>query len=152
MVWLVEDAQAAKPPVQRMVDRVSAVFVPIVVAIALLTLAAWWLAGAGVEPALVNAVAVLVIACPCALGLGTPAVLMVGTAAAARHGILIRNPAALESARTIRTVVLDKTGTLTEGRPALEHVRIKRLRLTEQMLAKTTIRAGLVLLSAPNPL
>ena len=123
MVRLVEDAQAAKPPVQRLVDRVSAVFVPVVVAIALLTFAAWWLAGAGVQPALVNAVAVLVIACPCALGLATPAAIMVGTGAAARHGILIRDPAALEGARAIRTVVFDKTGTLTEGRPALVALR-----------------------------
>ncbi len=119
MVRLVEDAQAAKPPVQRLVDRVSAVFVPVVVAIAILTFAGWWLAGAGVEAALVNAVAVLVIACPCALGLATPAAIMVGTGSAARHGILIRDPAALEQAHAIRTVVFDKTGTLTEGRPAL---------------------------------
>jgi len=119
MVRLVEDAQAAKPPVQRLVDRVSAVFVPVVVGIAVLTFAGWWLAGAAVEPALVNAVAVLVIACPCALGLATPAAIMVGTGAAARHGILIRDPAALEGARAVRTVVFDKTGTLTEGRPTL---------------------------------
>ncbi len=123
MVRLVEDAQAAKPPVQRLVDRVSAVFVPVVVAVALLTFAAWWLSGAGVQPALVNAIAVLVIACPCALGLATPAAIMVGTGAAARHGILIRDPAALEGARAIRTVVFDKTGTLTEGRPALVALR-----------------------------
>ena len=119
MVRLVEDAQAAKPPVQRLVDRVSAVFVPVVVGIAVLTGLGWWMAGAGWEAALVDAVAVLVIACPCALGLATPAAIMVGTGAAARHGILIRDPAALESARAIRTVVFDKTGTLTEGRPAL---------------------------------
>ena len=119
MVRLVEDAQAAKPPVQRLVDRVSAVFVPAVVGIAVLTFAGWWLAGAGVTIAAVNAVAVLVIACPCALGLATPAAIMVGTGAAARHGILIRDPAALEQARAIRTVVFDKTGTLTEGHPEL---------------------------------
>jgi Cu+-exporting ATPase len=119
MVRLVEDAQAAKPPVQRRVDRVSAVFVPVVIGIALATLAGWWLMGAGVEAAVVNAVAVLVIACPCALGLATPAAIMVGTGIAARHGILIRDPAALEQARAIRTVVFDKTGTLTEGHPAL---------------------------------
>ena len=119
MVRLVEDAQAAKPPVQRLVDRVSAVFVTVVVAIAVLTFAGWWLAGAGVTVAAVNAVAVLVIACPCALGLATPAAIMVGTGAAARHGILIRDPAALEQARAIRTVVFDKTGTLTAGHPEL---------------------------------
>ena len=119
MVRLVEDAQAAKPPVQRLVDRVSAVFVPVVVAIAVLTLFGWWWIGAGVEAAAVNAVAVLVIACPCALGLATPAAIMVGTGVAARHGILIRDAAALERSRAIRTVVFDKTGTLTEGRPEL---------------------------------
>ena len=119
MVRLVENAQAAKPPVQRLVDRVSAVFVPVVIVIAGLTFAGWWLAGAGVEAAAVNAVAVLVIACPCALGLATPAAIMVGTGAAARHGILIRDAAALEQARAIRTVVFDKTGTLTAGRPEL---------------------------------
>ena len=119
MVRLVEDAQAAKPPVQRLVDRVSAVFVPVVVGIAGLAFVGWFLAGAGLETATVNAVAVLVIACPCALGLATPAAIMVGTGIAARHGILIRDPAALEQARAIRTVVFDKTGTLTAGRPEL---------------------------------
>jgi Cu+-exporting ATPase len=119
MVRLVEDAQAAKPPVQRLVDRVSAVFVPVVIVLAVLVFAGWWLAGAGFEAAAVNAVAVLVIACPCALGLATPAAIMAGTGIAARYGILIRDPAAMEQARAIRTVVFDKTGTLTEGRPAL---------------------------------
>ncbi len=119
MVRLVEDAQAAKPPVQRLVDRVSAVFVPVVVAIAVITVLGWWQAGAGLEAAVVNAVAVLVIACPCALGLATPAAIMVGTGVAARHGILIRDAATLERAHSVRTVVFDKTGTLTEGRPAL---------------------------------
>ena len=119
MVRLVEDAQAAKPPVQRLVDRVSAVFVPVVIGIAAVTFIGWWLAGAGMETAAVNAVAVLVIACPCALGLATPAAIMVGTGTAARHGILIRDAAALEQARAIRTVVFDKTGTLTAGRPEL---------------------------------
>ncbi len=119
MVRLVEDAQAAKPPVQRLVDRVSAVFVPVVAALAAATFFGWWVSGSGVEAAVVDAVSVLVIACPCALGLATPAAIMVGTGAAARHGILIRDAAALELARAIRTVVFDKTGTLTEGRPEL---------------------------------
>lgn len=119
MVRLVEDAQAAKPPVQRLVDRASAVFVPVVTAVAVLTALGWWLAGHGIETAAINAVAVLVIACPCALGLATPAAIMVGTGVAARHGILIRDAAALEQARAIRTVVFDKTGTLTAGRPEL---------------------------------
>ena len=119
VVRLVEDAQAAKPPIQRTVDRVSAVFVPVVLAIAALTLAGWLLAGAGVEASLVHAVSVLVIACPCALGLATPAALMTGTGVAARHGILVRDAAALEQARRIATVAFDKTGTLTAGRPRL---------------------------------
>ncbi len=123
MVRLVEDAQAAKPPVQRLVDRVSAVFVPVVVGLAALTLLGWWLAGAGLEVATVNAVSVLVIACPCALGLATPAAIMAGTGAAARHGILIRDAAALERAGAIQTVVFDKTGTLTEGRPTVVALR-----------------------------
>jgi Cu+-exporting ATPase len=119
MVRLVEDAQAAKPPVQRLVDRVSAVFVPVVVAFAMATFFAWWIGGVGIEAATVNAVAVLVIACPCAMGLATPMAIMVGSGVAARHGILIRDAAALESSVAIRTVVFDKTGTLTEGRPEL---------------------------------
>ncbi len=119
MVRLVEDAQAQKPPVQRLVDRVSAVFVPVVIGIAAVTFMGWWLAGAGLEPAAVNAIAVLVIACPCALGLATPAAIMAGTGTAARHGILIRDPAALERAGGLATIVFDKTGTLTEGKPEL---------------------------------
>ena len=104
-------------------DRVSAVFVPVVVGLAALTFLGWWLAGAGLDVAAVNAVAVLVIACPCALGLATPAAIIAGTGVAARHGILIRDAAALEQAQAIRTVVFDKTGTLTEGRPALVAVQ-----------------------------
>ncbi len=119
MVRLVEDAQAQKPPVQRLVDRVSAVFVPVVIGIAAVTFLGWWLAGAGLDVAAINAVAVLVIACPCALGLATPAAIMAGTGTAARHGILIRDPAALERAGGLATIVFDKTGTLTEGKPEL---------------------------------
>jgi Cu+-exporting ATPase len=119
MVRLVEGAQADKPPVQRLVDRVSAVFVPAVIGLALLTLAFWWLHGVGLAGAVIPAVAVLVIACPCALGLATPAAIMVGTGAAARAGILIRDAAVLEAAGKLRTVVFDKTGTLTQGAPAL---------------------------------
>ena len=119
IIRLVEDAQAAKAPIQHLVDRVSAVFVPVVVLLALLTMAAWWLATGQLEIAVINAVAVLVIACPCALGLATPAAIMVGTGAAARHGILIKDAEALEVAHGVTTVVFDKTGTLTEGRPTL---------------------------------
>jgi Cu+-exporting ATPase len=120
---MVESAQAAKAPIQRIVDRVSAVFVPVVLVIALLTLTGWLLAGSGWEPAIINAVSVLVIACPCALGLATPTAIMVGTGVAARHGILIKDAEALEVAHAVTTVAFDKTGTLTEGRPALVAVR-----------------------------
>ncbi len=115
----VENAQAAKAPVQRLVDRVSAVFVPVVLGIALLTLAGWLLAGANFSHALLDAVAVLVIACPCALGLATPTAIMAGTGIAARHGILIRDAEALELAHRVRCVAFDKTGTLTAGHPVL---------------------------------
>ncbi|HEY8565462.1 MAG TPA: heavy metal translocating P-type ATPase [Beijerinckiaceae bacterium] len=119
IIRLVETAQGAKPPIQRLVDRVSAVFVPVVLALAALTVLGWLAAGAGVETALVNAVAVLVIACPCALGLATPAAIMAGTGVAARHGILIKDAEALETAHAVDAVVFDKTGTLTLGKPAL---------------------------------
>jgi Cu+-exporting ATPase len=116
---LVAAAQASRAPVQKLVDRVSAVFVPVVIAIAAATLLGWLLAGAGFEAALLNAVAVLVIACPCALGLATPAAIMAGTGAAARAGILVRDAEAIERAQRITLVAFDKTGTLTEGRPRL---------------------------------
>ena len=117
IVRLVEGAQASKAPIQRLVDRVSAVFVPIVIAAAALTFGLWWALAGDPAQALLNAVAVLVIACPCALGLATPTAIMVGTGAAARHGILIKDAEALERAHAVTTVAFDKTGTLTEGRP-----------------------------------
>jgi P-type Cu+ transporter len=119
IIRLVEDAQAAKAPIQRMVDQVSGVFVPVVLVIAAITLAGWLLVGAGIEDALIHAVAVLVIACPCALGLATPAAIMAGTGVAARHGILIKDAQALELAHRVDTVAFDKTGTLTVGQPRL---------------------------------
>jgi Cu+-exporting ATPase len=119
IVRMVEDAQAAKAPIQRIVDRVSAVFVPAVLAIAAATLAGWLLAGQGGEAAIVAATAVLVIACPCALGLATPAAIMAGTGMAARHGVLIKDAQALELAHRVKVVAFDKTGTLTVGRPVL---------------------------------
>jgi len=122
IVRLVEGAQASKAPIQRMVDRVSAVFVPVVLVIALATLAGWWLATGDVEQAIVTAVSVLVIACPCALGLATPTAIMVGTGAAARRGILIKDAEALEAAHAITAVAFDKTGTLTEGRPRVVEI------------------------------
>lgn len=122
IVRLVESAQAAKAPIQRTVDRVSAVFVPVVMAIALLTMLAWAAYLGDWEQAIVNAVSVLVIACPCALGLATPTAIMVGTGVAARHGILIKDALALELAHRVDTVVFDKTGTLTLGRPKVVSV------------------------------
>jgi Cu+-exporting ATPase len=123
IIRMVESAQAAKAPIQRLVDRVSAVFVPVVLLIALATLVGWVIASGDWELALVNAVAVLVIACPCALGLATPTAIMAGTGVAARHGILIKDAQALETAHAVTLVAFDKTGTLTEGKPALAAVR-----------------------------
>ena len=122
IVRLVEGAQASKAPIQRLVDRVAAVFVPVVLGIALVTFVAWWLATGNAEAAILNAVAVMVIACPCALGLATPTAIMVGTGAAARHGILIKDADALERAHAVTAVAFDKTGTLTEGRPEVADV------------------------------
>ncbi|MCW2794341.1 MAG: copA, partial [Nocardioides sp.] len=119
MARLVEDAQNGKAEVQRLADRVSAVFVPVVIGIALVTLAAWLLAGGGATAAFTAAVSVLIIACPCALGLATPTALMVGTGRGAQLGILIKGPEVLESTRRVDTVVLDKTGTVTTGRMSL---------------------------------
>ena len=122
IIRLVEDAQAAKAPIQKLVDKVSQVFVPVVLVLALATLIGWWLYGAQLETALINAVAVLVIACPCALGLATPTAIMAGTGVAARHGILIKDAEALERAHEVNTVVFDKTGTLTSGTPRIAHL------------------------------
>jgi P-type Cu+ transporter len=122
IIRMVESAQAAKAPIQRIVDRVSAVFVPVVLGIAMLTVVGWLAAGGGWERAIVNAVAVLVIACPCALGLATPAAIIAGTGVAAAHGILIKDAEALEIAQSVDTVAFDKTGTLTEGRPVVVEV------------------------------
>ena len=123
IVALVERAQASKAPVQRLVDRVSAIFVPVVLAIAAATLAAWLVSGAAFQAAVVAAVSVLVIACPCALGLATPTAIIVATGAAARRGILVKDVASLERARAVTTVVFDKTGTLTLGKPTLSAVK-----------------------------
>ncbi|WP_080410520.1 heavy metal translocating P-type ATPase [Burkholderia ubonensis] len=119
IIRLVESAQAEKAPIQRLVDRVSAVFVPAILGIAALTLIGWLIAGAGAEIAILNAVAVLVIACPCALGLATPAAIMAGTGVAARHGVLIKDAQALELAQRATVIAFDKTGTLTEGKPSV---------------------------------
>ncbi len=123
IVRLVREAQGSKAPVQRLADRVAGIFVPIVIAIAVGTFLVWWMAaGAGFPAALIRMVAVLVIACPCALGLATPTAVMVGMGLGAGKGILFRNSGALELARQLRVVVLDKTGTITRGKPAVRAV------------------------------
>jgi len=122
IIRMVESAQGSKAPVQRLTDRIAAIFVPVVVAVALATFFCWWLIDGDFTNALVNAVAVLVIACPCALGLATPTAIMVGTGQGARAGILIRNAQALELAEKVQVLVVDKTGTLTEGRSTVTEV------------------------------
>src|SRR5690606_30655539 len=113
MARMVEDAQTGKAEVQRLADRISGVFVPIVIGVALVTLVAWLVLGFPASVAFTAAVAVLIIACPCALGLATPTALLVGTGRGAQLGILIKGPEVLESTRRVDTVVLDKTGTVT---------------------------------------
>ncbi|HQT81175.1 MAG: hypothetical protein B7Z60_00090 [Ferrovum sp. 37-45-19] len=117
-------AQANKPPIQRLVDRVSQIFVPVVLVVAVITLAVNYWLGVGLDISLIRAVSVLVIACPCALGLATPVSIMVGTGLAAQRGILIRDASALEETHRVQRVVFDKTGTLTQGMPALVHIRV----------------------------
>ncbi|MDR1187599.1 MAG: heavy metal translocating P-type ATPase [Bifidobacteriaceae bacterium] len=124
---LVAAAQTGKAPIQRLADRISAWFVPIVLLVALATLVGWLLAGAGTEAAFMSASAVLIIACPCALGLATPTAILVGTGRGARMGILIKGPEVLESTRRITTIVLDKTGTVTEGKMHLVEVLAPRV-------------------------
>ncbi|WP_331716151.1 heavy metal translocating P-type ATPase [Pseudoclavibacter sp. 13-3] len=125
MAQMVEDAQSGKAPVQRLADRVSAVFVPIVIGIAVVTLAVWLLLGHPAASAFTAAVSVLIIACPCALGLATPTALLVGTGRGAQLGILIKGPEVLESTRRVDTVVLDKTGTVTTGRMTLHSIVVE---------------------------
>jgi P-type Cu+ transporter len=122
IVRMVAEAQGAKAPIQRLVDRISAVFVPVVLVIAALTVAGWLVSGHGWEPAILHAVAVVVIACPCALGLATPTAIMVGTGVGAKNGILIRDAVALETAGATTVMAFDKTGTLTVGKPKLAEI------------------------------
>jgi Cu+-exporting ATPase len=122
IVRLVEEAQGSKAPIQRLADRISGIFVPVVLAISLVTLLGWWLVAGDFTQALVNAVAVLVIACPCALGLATPTAIAVGTGRGAQSGILVRSAQALERAEKIGILVVDKTGTLTVGRPVVTKI------------------------------
>jgi len=122
IIRLVEQAQGSKAPIQRLADRIAGIFVPIVIAISIVTLLAGWGLLGSFTDALINAVAVLVIACPCALGLATPTAIMVGTGRGAQNGLLVKNATALEHAEHIRTLIIDKTGTLTEGKPKVTDV------------------------------
>ncbi|MCP4089256.1 MAG: copper-translocating P-type ATPase [Gammaproteobacteria bacterium] len=142
IIRLVENAQSGKAPIQRLVDRISEIFVPIVVAISACTFLGWYFFNGDIETALISAVSVLVIACPCALGLATPTAIMTGTGAAARSGILIKDVQALEQAHGINAVIFDKTGTLTTGQPTV--VAIHSLRDNEQqmLMAVASLQQG----------
>ncbi|HUW38278.1 MAG TPA: heavy metal translocating P-type ATPase [Rhodocyclaceae bacterium] len=143
IIRLVENAQMAKAPIQRVVDQVSAIFVPVVLGIALLTLLGWWLTGVGFEAAVINAVTVLVIACPCSLGLATPTAIMAGTGVGARYGILIKDAEALEIAHRIGIVAFDKTGTLTEGKPQLvAHLPAGGMSADQLLQSTASVQAG----------
>ena len=143
IIAMVESAQAKKAPIQRIVDRISAIFVPVILIIALITLLAWGLISHDWQQALLHAVAVLVIACPCALGLATPTAIMVGTGVAARHGILIKDAEALETLHNINTVAFDKTGTLTIGKPELVELDVMGTETADQILAlAASMQAG----------
>ena len=142
IVRLVESAQAKKAPIQRLVDRVAAVFVPVVIGIAVITLLGWGLTTGNWPGAILNAVAVLVIACPCALGLATPTAIMAGTGVAARHGILIKDAEALEVAHGLQVVAFDKTGTLTEGKPELVAFEAASGSAESLLAASASIQAG----------
>jgi len=122
IIKVVEDAQGSKAPIQQIADRIAGVFVPVVLGIALITFLAWYLSGAGINKSLISAVAVLVIACPCALGLATPTAIMVGTGKGAENGILIKGGEHLEMAYKLNAVILDKTGTITKGKPEVTDI------------------------------
>ncbi|HSH73099.1 MAG TPA: heavy metal translocating P-type ATPase [Methylophilaceae bacterium] len=142
IVRLVESAQAKKAPIQRLVDKVSEIFVPVVMVIALVTLLGWGFLGGDWQTAILNAVAVLVIACPCALGLATPTSIMVGTGVAAQHGILIKDAEALELAHAIKTVAFDKTGTLTEGHPKLVAMEAATENANDLLMLAASLQVG----------
>ena len=135
IIALVEDASASKAPIAKLADRISGVFVPIVIVIALIATLVWIFLGAPIEQAMAFGIAVLVISCPCALGLATPTAIMVGTGKGAEHGILIRNAEALEHTQAIDTVVLDKTGTITEGKPQVTDIVLARNSDESELLA-----------------
>jgi Cu+-exporting ATPase len=132
IITLVQQAQGSKAPIARVADKISGVFVPIVMGISVLTLIGWLLAGTAIDIAILRAVSVLVIACPCSLGLATPIAIMVSSGKGARLGILFRHAAAIEQLRQVQTVIFDKTGTLTEGKPKVTDILAKE---TKQVLA-----------------
>ena len=142
IIRLVAEAQGSKAPVQRLADQISAIFVPVVCVIALVTFAAWWWLGGDFAGALVNAVAVLVIACPCALGLATPTAIMVGTGRGAAAGILVKNAEALERAEKITVLAVDKTGTLTRGEPAVTDVLPRGGSREEVLVLAASLESG----------
>lgn len=156
IIRLVEKAQMTKAPIERLVDRVAAIFVPCILIIAALTFLAWYLSSGNFEVALINAVAVLVVACPCALGLATPAAITVGSGVAAKHGIIIQDPSVLQLADSLNRVVFDKTGTLTIGKPSVvEYQRVYEhqdtdvllrslMSLSEHPLAKAIVESSLI--------
>ena len=142
LIRLVDDASGSKAPIARLADRVSAVFVPVVIAVALAAGGIWLMMGASVEFAFSITISILVISCPCALGLATPVAIMVGTGRGAAHGILIKSGAALETAGNIDTVLMDKTGTLTEGRPQLVSIRPIGITADELIALAAALEAG----------
>ena len=143
IIAMVESAQAKKAPIQRIVDRISAIFVPVISIIALITLLAWGFISQDWQQALLHAVAVLVIACPCALGLATPTAIMVGTGVAARHGILIKDAEALETLHNVNTVAFDKTGTLTVGKPELVELDVMGTETADEIVSlAASMQAG----------
>ena len=149
IIRLVQEAQGSKAPIQRLADRVAAIFVPVVIAVAVGTFLVWWLAvGAGLTPALIRLVAVLVIACPCALGLATPTAVMVGTGKGARLGILFRTSEALERAHELNVVVLDKTGTVTQGEPSVREVLARVPKAVRESSPNSDHEAWLLALAA----
>ena len=142
IIRMVEQAQGSKAPIQATADKVAAVFVPAVLGVAVLTFGGWLIAGAGLTTALVNAVSVLVIACPCSLGLATPTAIMVGTGLGAQYGILIKGGETLEKLHAVNAVILDKTGTLTEGKPALTDCRPQGVSEAELLRLTAAVQQG----------
>ncbi len=142
IIQLVENAQMGKAPLQQLVDKISSIFVPVVLVIALLTFISWYLLTADFETALIAAVSVLVIACPCALGLATPAALVTGTGVAARQGILIKDIDTLQKAHKVTTLVFDKTGTLTEGKPAVVKIVPLNVKQQQMMASAASLQAS----------